>query len=542
MKKGNLSFLLESILPYKRYYLLMILAPVITSFYPLFYNYSIKLIIDIFVKNQNSSYGNLLVPIIIFFSTQFILDFSWRVAQFAQWRSEPYVRGSLFLKSFNKVQGYGYSFFQTGFIGSVSSKIRGIVDSYDKIWDSIYHKIIIKVLGITITIVSLAIADPMISVYMGIWAFLFFSIMYGMAKKLKVLAYNQMEAKHKVIGQMSDVILNFIPVASSVTAKTEGDRIQQSISNDLIPSQIKMYKYDLTMQIVGSIMYWVMIGLIFVIMIEYRKHGRVTIGDFAFVFGMMMRTTEHIWSALIQIQDLSQDLGMLDNSISILNEQNNQPNGTQMYPRVSASKVVFENVYFEYETDKPIFDKLNLTINPGEKICLMGKSGSGKTTFANLILRFFDPQSGNIFIDNLNTKSISIDELRRNIAYVPQSVSLFHRSIMENILYGNPRNEEEAISMARKIGIDDFISNLPEKYNTEVGSAGMRLSRGQRQKILIARALLRQTPIIIMDEPISALDEDGKDDIFKCLSEINSTLIIMSHNQIPINHRKIIIS
>ena len=195
-------------------------------------------------------------------------------------------------------------------------------------------------------------------------------------------------------------------------------------------------------------------------------------------------------------------------------------------------KVEFRNITFHYEVNQAALNSINLTVQPGEIVALVGPSGAGKTTFANLILRFFDPTDGHLLVDGIDIRNVLQQDLRDQIAYVPQNPILFNESVRNNILLGktkasNLTPEEAAVLACAK----DFIEELPEGFDTQIGEKGSRLSGGQIQRIAIARALLRNAPILILDEATSALDAESESDFQQALQNLihNKTVFIIAH-------------
>jgi ATP-binding cassette, subfamily B, bacterial len=195
--------------------------------------------------------------------------------------------------------------------------------------------------------------------------------------------------------------------------------------------------------------------------------------------------------------------------------------------------IMFNKVAFSHDGDNdPLFEDFSLTIKPGEKVGLVGHSGSGKTTFTRLLLRFSDIQGGEILIDGQNIAHVTQDDLRRAIAYVPQEPLLFHRSIKENIAYGQPEATIASIKAVAKLAhAGEFIDKLPDGYNTLVGERGVKLSGGQRQRVAIARAMLKNAPILLLDEATSALDSESEvliqDALWKLME--GRTAIVIAH-------------
>jgi len=208
-------------------------------------------------------------------------------------------------------------------------------------------------------------------------------------------------------------------------------------------------------------------------------------------------------------------------------------------------KVEFKNVSFSYNSSEPVLKNINLIAEPGEVIALVGKSGAGKTSLVNLILRFYDPQEGNILIDGVNIKEVRLRELRKAIGIVPQETFLFSGTIKENIKYGKLNaTDEEIIKAAELANADEFIRKLPSGYDTEVGERGVKLSGGQRQRIAIARAILRDPKILIFDEATSDLDSESErliQDALRKLLKNRTTFIIAHRFSTILNADKIIV-
>jgi ATP-binding cassette subfamily B protein len=216
-----------------------------------------------------------------------------------------------------------------------------------------------------------------------------------------------------------------------------------------------------------------------------------------------------------------------------------QPNAPEM--KISHGNIVFRNLSFGYESNQLIFQDFNLSIKAGEKVGLVGHSGSGKSTLISLLLKNFKATQGDILIDYQSLYETSADSLRAQISLIPQDIMLFHRSIAENIAYANPQATQEDIEKAAEAAnIHEFIESLPEKYNTIVGERGVKLSGGQRQRIAIARAILKNAPILILDEATSSLDSQTEYEIQKSINkmlELNkATVIAIAHRLSTIKH------
>lgn len=525
----------------------MLMAPLIGSFYPFAYNYAIKLFVDIMAQPGPLTYSALTTPLLIFLVAQLSLEFVWRISNIAEWRSEPYVRRSILLKSYDYVQHHSYTFFQNNFTGTISSKLKGILDGYDKFWAEMHHGLMLRLFKSIVNLSVLFIVNVNLGLFIFIWAICYVPIMYKLSLRLNTLSFDETETRHNIIGQISDKVSNIISLFSFSSRKREYDSLDKLISHDFIPKQTRTYKYDFKIHLIAGALYLIMFAFLIFYMLHLKMIGSISIGDFAFVFGIALVVTEDIWMATTSLQDFSRAMGDLRSALSVLMIPQQNMDKPDAHPLlVKEAKIEFRDVNFAYDKKDTVakgavLKDLNLTIRPGEKIGLVGHSGSGKTSLVNLLLRYFENKNGLILVDDQDINSITQDSLRENIAVIPQDTLLFHRTIFENIHYGNPKaTKEEVIEAARKAHLHDYIMTLPEKYQAHVGERGVKLSGGQRQRIAIARAILKDAPILILDEATSALDSQTEKDIQEALNVLiedkRKTVIAIAHRLSTLKH------
>jgi ATP-binding cassette subfamily B protein len=272
----------------------------------------------------------------------------------------------------------------------------------------------------------------------------------------------------------------------------------------------------------------------FVAAIIATEHQLASIGTIYLVINYTLSVVGQLWTIsqvtrnyIRIVGDAGPMIAMLDEPIELNDVRSPEA------ALINHGKITFTDVVFKHDGSRQsIFNKLNLRIKPGEKVGLVGRSGSGKTTLTRLLLRFSDIQEGQIAIDGQDISTITQDDLRRHIAYVPQEPLLFHRSIRENIAYGSPEASNEAVEgVAKMASAHNFIVQLPQGYDTPVGERGVKLSGGQRQRIAIARAMLKNAPILALDEATSALDSESEaliqDALWKLME--GRTAIVIAH-------------
>lgn len=540
--KSILSFFWSHIKPYKWLYLTMLSAPILSSVYPFAYNYAIKLFIDTMTRDHSITYRDILFPIALFISAQLILDIVWRVSSIAEWKSEPYVRRSILLKSYDYVQHHSYTFFQNNFTGLLSSKLKGLLDGYDKFWAEMHHGLFPRILKTIVNLAALTFINLTLGLFIFAWAIIFFVIMSILSKHLNHLIFLETESRHELIGRISDKLMNITSLLSFSTRKYELKLLDKKISKEFLPRQMKSYKCDFRIAMVAVVLYSIMFLFILFYTIHLRMNNLVSIGDFAFVFSIAMIVSDDIWRATESLQDFVRSMGDLKSSMSVLKIPHESKDHKLAKPLIVKNpKIEFRNIKFKYHKDTIVFKNLNLTIAAGEKIGLVGHSGAGKSSLLNLLLKYFQQTSGEILIDGQDTNYVTQDSLRENIAVIPQDIILFNRTLMENIKYGKLNaTKEQIIEASKKAHIHEFIMTLPEKYNTHVGERGVKLSGGQRQRVGIARAILKDAPILILDEATSSLDSNTEkliqDSLDFFVENKKKTVIAIAHRLSTLKH------
>jgi len=260
--------------------------------------------------------------------------------------------------------------------------------------------------------------------------------------------------------------------------------------------------------------------------------GSIGIADAMFILAAYTMLSNIVWDFVYSLPNVLDSYNMaveayekLIAPIEVTDTENAKP------IQVTKGAIEIKNLSFSYGRHK-VLDNLCISIQPGEKVGLVGVSGAGKTTLMNMIMRLHDPASGAILIDGQDLRDVTQDSLRENISFIPQDPTMFNRTLLENIAYGDPKRAIKDIkNAAKRASADKFINDTPHKYNTLVGDRGIKLSGGQRQRIAIARAFLKNAPILILDEATSALDSETEAVVQKSLAELSSgrTTIAIAH-------------
>ncbi len=535
-----LKFFWPIIKPYKWYYLLMIQAPIISSFYYIASGYSLKMIVDIF-SSQNIVYSRAFYPMYLYVGMAIVNEIVWRISHIAWMKSQPFIRADITAKAFDYVQNHSYIYFQNTHSSSITSKIKGITDGYNNIWGAIHHRIVVPMLNVVMAIFAILFVNIWVCLFIMLWSCIFFTIMVIFSIKIGKLAQITTESKHKSIGLIGDNIANIFSVFSFASKKRELTKISNFLIKDTAHKDYVQIIMELKSTICGGIMYVGMMIALFIFMINLHKNNQITTGDFVFVITLVYRFIDEIWNLVSQMGEFMAQIGDFRSSFSIIATPQqiiDKPNAGEIL--VSKGDIDIKNMSFSYG-EKKIFDSFNLDIKAGQKVGLVGHSGAGKSSLISLLVKYFTLNNGAIYIDNQNIADFTSDSVRSQISIIPQDIMLFHRSIYENISYAKPDSTEtEVFEAAKNANIHDFIMQLPQQYNTEVGERGVKLSGGQRQRIAIARAILKNAPILILDEATSALDSETEQKIQRSINNMldqnNATVIAIAHRLSTIKH------
>ncbi len=517
----------------------MLQAPIIGAFFNPINNYSLKLIVDAITQNEDFGIDKIMFPVILFCSASILLEVAWRIANYADYKSQPKIEAEIINQSYEMLLSHNFGFFQNNLSGKIASKISALRDNYVAIFDNFQFAIIWQILGTLITLVILFSVHIKIAIGVTLWLIIFMPIMFFAKRKGLIYAQNSTLEKQKISGLINDSISNIANVLFFSAKKFERNLIKNANGDFIIAEKTRLKFLFLNHLVMGFIYSALSICVLF-LLIDLKTKNLISTGDFVMVMGLMFYLIETSWGFLSQLDDLIKNVGNLKESFAIFQQDNqvfDPENATEL--KVTEPTIEFKNINFSHH-ENPVFNDFNLTIKAGQRIGLVGHSGAGKSTLINLLLKVFNPNSGTILIDGKNISDVTSDSLRTNIALIPQDPMLFHRTIFENISYGKNASKDEVISAGQKASIHDFIMSLPNGYETFVGERGVKLSGGQRQRIAIARAILKSAPILILDEATSSLDSETeteiKNSINKILEQKNTTVIAIAHRLSTIKH------
>lgn len=485
------------------------------------------------LQDRANMWSALAAPIIFGLVLWIMLEVWYRCAGFIAARVTPQLEASVRLGMFNYIQHHSYTYFSSHFAGSLSNKISDMVNGMTHILQLVMTLFLPVLLALAISITMFAFLNPIFAFILAGWVMVHITTCIIFARKCSLYSNKHAEARTSLAGKIVDSFSNHLNVRLFARHRYE--------YNYLLPIQQEeqqkhafALRYIEQMKIVLGIAAFLgpCIALNWFMLYSWQQ-GTITTGDVVFIFNTAWNITMMAWLAGLEIPNLFREIGVCRQALTVIQDAHDIVDAPDAVPLiVKSGEISFENVTFHYTPKHNLFENKNITIDAGSKVGLVGFSGSGKTTFVHLILRYFDLEEGRILIDGQDITLVSQNSLREQIAMIPQDTSLFHRSLMENIRYGKPSAlDEDVVNAARQASCYEFIDKLPEKYNTLAGERGVKLSGGQRQRIAISRAVLKNAPILILDEATSALDSVTEKNIQDSLADLmqGRTTLVIAH-------------
>lgn len=431
-----------------------------------------------------------------------------------------------------KLSLYQYNFFQDIQAGAITSKITDTFNTIPMIIFKAMDLFIEFILMLVIAMILLAQISYIFVFLAFIWVIIFLLLTAIFFKKYEPLNANYAQCRPKIFGFLSDYFSNIRSVWFYNHLKKEEENFSKITDEFVNKSTICGIFLRNYYAIYGVVVVLYMAAILFIIG-DLALKNMINPGDFALVFMVNYKIADSLYKIANQTRSFITSCGIAQSAISILSYPqyiSNNKNSKKLSIKTPSIKI--KDLKFGYENSNKIFNFGSLNIKAGEKIGLVGYSGSGKSSFINLIIRLYDIDEGQILIDNQDITNVTLESLRDKIGLIPQNPNLFHRTIMENIRYGKePASDDEVYEAAKKANAHQFIKELPNGYETQVGDRGLKLSRGQRQRISIARAILKNAPILILDEATSQLDSVNEKMIQESLNKLmtNKTSLLIAH-------------
>ena len=530
--KNFRSFFLKVARPYLKWFVAMLFVGVYSSIHSVLQPYILKVLLDSASHAKEGQFLALCMPPgIILIILGFIITFIWRFYNYIALKSLPRMKADIVKITTAHLRNQSFGFFQDNLSGSISAKISDLTSNVQNIVNA-WFNISRQALTVILSIGMVGLVSPYFSVIFFIISVAFLFIAYYCSNSIKPYASAYANARANNVGNIVDCFSNVLNMLLFAREKYETDYLDKTTTEVVEKDTSMQVKNMLNASMLGGFA-WILQGSSIILLLYLGDKGAISVGDFAFIFILSITVIDQIWFLTESLLVVGEQTGICEQAIkTIFTEYQQKLLPADQKLKLVGGEIEIRNIKFGYEPAQMVIDNLSIGITGGSKIGLVGYSGAGKSTLVQLITKLFDIDSGEIIIDGQNIRNINRQRLRENIAFIPQSPSLFHRTIYENILYGDvSANREDIISASKKAHAHDFITQLENGYETIVGERGIKLSGGQRQRIAIARAILKDAPILILDEATSSLDSITEKRIQESLQIAmqNRTVIVIAH-------------
>lgn len=492
--------------------------------------YGVKSLVDALSGGPSQS-GNVWLAFVLLMILITCDNFLWRIASWVASFTFVGVTGDLRRDMFRHLTGHAPSYFSDRLPGMLTSRITATSNAVFTVENMFVWNVLPPCFATVSAIALISTVSPMMAGGLIVIASAMVIALFKLAAAGKPLHDDFANKAAAVDGEMVDVINNMPLVRAFCGLRLEHDRFDATVNRELTArgrslrylEKLRLTHAAITVVLIIGLLAWA---------ITLWQRGAATTGDVVLVCTLGISILSATRDLAVALVDVTQHVARLTEAIATLllpHELNDHP---EAEPLVRAgAAIAFNNVSFRYPGGLKVFDRFSLRLQAGQRVGLVGQSGGGKSTLFVLLQRFYDVQHGGITIDGQDISRVTQQSLRKSISVVPQDISLFQRSILENIRYGRPTATDDEVLRAAIAARCDFVETLPEGLNTMVGDRGVKLSGGQRQRIAIARAFLKDAPILLLDEATAALDSKSEEAIREALSRLmrGRTVIAIAH-------------
>ena len=493
--------------------------------------YGVKFLIDTLAQGPKAA--DIVAPFAVLAILISADNLLWRLACWIGSFTFVRVSGDLRRELFRHLTGHAPNYFLSRLPGTLTSRITATSNAVFTIENMFVCNVLPPCIAtVGAIIVVLTVSPAMAGVLVLIAAFLIVAL-FRLADAGKPLHHNFADKAAAVDGEMVDVIANMPLVRAFCGLSREHSRFDKTVGYEMAARQRSLFYLEKLRLLHAVISVLLTVGLLAWAILLWQR-GAATTGDVVLICTLGIGILHATRDLAVALVDVTQHMARLSEALATLlipHELRDHPEAAALEKR--GADVRFEDISFHYPDGREVFAGLNLHIESGQRVGLVGPSGTGKSTLFGLIQRFYDVQGGRILIHGQDISRVTQESVRAAISVVPQDISLLHRSVMENIRYGRPNaSDAEVLEAAAAARCDDFIEELPEGLDTIVGDRGVKLSGGQRQRIAIGRAFLKDASILLLDEATSALDVESEEMIRDALNRLmrGRTVIAIAHS------------
>lgn len=504
--------------------------------------YALSMIIKAVTATKEQSMtlvDSLTGPLLLFVALALAEVVFSRVVGALQIRLGPRLRQSVVRSLFHYLQLHSHRYMSSHFAGALAHRVsETAMGTLQLLW-IIATEFWPIVISIVVATVLLFRAHVELGLFSLLWSTTFVICSYVLARKSQAYAHRSASARSETTGGIVDSVTNIFSARLFARLDLERELLNKTLDKEFdairisagFAERVRWFQFMAAAVLKVGILYFAL---------RLWGSGEITVGDFVMAVSLALLVINEARNLARRFLEFFDYAGNVANGIQTIvrpHEVIDLPQARSMV--VQHGHIRFDAVRFNYPGAMPIFDKLCVDIPSGQRVGLVGASGSGKSTFVSLLLRLYDVQGGAIIIDDSPLTDITMQSLHEQISLIPQDPSLFHRSLLDNIRYGKPNaSEEDVMAAARRAHAHDFILQIPEGYGSMVGERGVKLSGGQRQRVAIARVILKNAPILILDEATSALDSITESAIQETLDDVmrGKTVIVVAHRLSTIAH------
>ena len=456
----------------------------------------------------------------------------WRVAGYSAARTFVAVTGDIRRDLFGHLSGHSPSYFAERLPGAMASRISAAANAAYTVENTGSWNVLPPIVAVVCAIALIGAVNPALAGVLVGFAAALGALIYWLARRGTPLLRSYAAKAAGVDGEFVDVISNFSVVRAFGAIFREQRRLARTMDAEMGARRRSLYYLE-HLRLIHAVLTVVASAGVIAWGILLWQAGRASVGDVVLVTSLAFTILHCTRDLAVALVDLTQHVARLEETIMALltpHELPDRPGARPLLP--GRGRVTFDHVTFAYPARPAVLRDFDLAIEPGQRVGLVGYSGAGKSTVLALLQRFYDVNGGRVLVDGQDIRDVTQESLRQSLAIVPQDISLFHRTVLENIRYARPEaTEAEVLAAAETAHCRDFIEQLPDGFATMVGERGVKLSGGQRQRLAIARALLKDAPILLLDEATSALDTESERAIQIALDRLmrGRTVIAIAH-------------
>jgi ATP-binding cassette subfamily B protein len=462
-----------------------------------------------------------------------------RLAGMARVYVGPLQRARVTGELFDYLQHHSHRFLTSNFAGGLAARIAETSMGVNMaIWTVVFDFLPI-IITLSVSVALLYHASPLLSLFTLTWAVLFVGVSFLFARRNRRYAHSHAAARSETTGRIVDAVTNLSSVRLFAALDFERQYLRGVLGKEIGAAR-KAFGYNekiVLFQFTAALA--LKLGMLIVAVLLWRD-GRIGVAEFVMSTSLSLVVIGEARNISRRFLEIFEYTGNVENGVRTIvrpHEIVDAPHAREI--PIERGTIEFDHVDFGYNPDRPVFKNLNLRIEAGQRVGLVGFSGSGKSTMLNLLMRLYEPQGGRVLIDGHDVRDFTQASLHAQISLIPQDPGLFHRSLYENIGYGKQGADRDAVEhAARQASAHDFIEQMDDRYESLVGERGVKLSGGQRQRIAIARVIVKNAPILLMDEATSALDSLTERAIQDALEDVmaDKTVVVVAHRLSTVAH------